>query len=134
MLRDGYLLVKTKFVVYFFFVSFFFFLRWDNQLIKPSTEWSNNCGHSYLDVSRLTWPFLSLSKLQFGEYIKLAPHKSLSKCNWIYNKSYHETKAVSTWLLISVMSFPKAILITVILVDHIEYTRLNELVQTMPWT
>lgn len=73
-------------------------------------------------------------KITIWGYIKLAPSESLSKYNWIYNKSYHENKALLTWLLlILVMSFPKAILI-VILVDHIEYTRFNEFVQAMPWT
>ena len=74
-------------------------------------------------------------QITIWEYIKLVPSESLSKYNRIYNKSYHENKALLTLLLlISVMSFPKAILIIVILVDHIEYTRFNELVQVMPWT
>ena len=87
------------------------------------------------------WPYLfkcvmgntasSFSEqITIWEYIQLALSKSLSK----YNKSYHENKALPTrLLLISVMSFPKAILIIVILVHHTEYTRFNELLQAIPW-
>ena len=73
-------------------------------------------------------------QITIWEYIQLASSKSLSKYNWIYDKSYHENKALPTrLLLISVMSFPKAVLTIVILVHQSEYTRFNELLQAIPW-
>ena len=51
--------------------------------------------HMFNCVMVNTASFFS-EQITIWEYIQLAPSKSLSKYNWIHNKSYHENKALPT--------------------------------------